>query len=397
MRSTRPYAFITGCIEAGVWVVLICATAKAQGEPINERVVHPLVTLEGRRITTVEEWETIRRPEILERYTSQYYGRIPAQDTFTQQSRVVEEVSLSDGRVKRKTIEITIRGPNGSMSYDVKLFLPSVSSPVPVIMLCNHRGRIDDSHTSSYLPLPVILKRGYGVAVYEMNDVAPGGGEDREAWKTKLYRLFNLTGADTWQNKGVWTFGGLRVVDYLVTDPDVDRIATAGQSRGGTLSMWIAANDTRISYCIANNAGHGGFILWGYNGVTGDKDFWPCRNYQQHKKEWPDWQLGLDGNLMISLIAPRLFAGGAARGDKPKVYESQYYAFVYSQPVWDLYGLLEETWDRRDFNRKPAIRRNGHFQYHLADHEHDLKGWDWNRYLDFADLKWKPSNEGGSE
>ena len=357
--------------------------------PVNQQVPNPLVTMGGQAIRTVEEWETIRRPEIMERYTSQYYGRMPEPDTYTQQFKVAEEVLLSDGQGKRKTVKITITGPDGSMSYNVKIFLPVADQPVPVIMLCNHRGRIDDDHNSPYMPLPMILDRGYGVAVYEMNDVAPGGGQDREAWKSKLYKQFNLTGPDAWQNKGVWTFGGLRVVDYLATDPDIERIATAGQSRGGTLAMWIAANDQRISYCIANNAGHGGFVLWAFKGVDGDKTFWPCRNYQAHKKNWPDWELGVDGNLMISLIAPRLFAGGTANRDKPRDFESQYYSFVYAQSVWNLYGLLEEIWTPDQFSKEAVVRQNGNFQYHVADHKHDLKVWDWTQYLNFADQKWK--------
>lgn len=356
----------------------------------KELVPHPLITLDGQKITSIDEWEEIRRPEILERYTNEYFGQMPKPGTYTTTSSVVDSALLNDGNTKRKTVRITITGPNGSLDFEVEIFLPLSDAPVPVILLCNHRDIItDDNIDTSYLPLPKILERGYGVAIYNMNLVGPGGGQDKAAWKDGVYSLFNLKGSEAWQNKGVWAFGGLRVVDYLATDQEIDRIAIAGQSRGGTLAMWIAALDQRISYCIANNAGHGGFVLWAFKGVGGDKQFWPNQKYQVHKQNWPDWDLGVDGNLLISLMAPRLFAGGSANKDKKLDFESQYYSFIYAQPVWKLYGLLDDNWTTEEFSLKQRVRRNGNFQYHVRNGKHDLKAWDWENYLDFAEAKWK--------
>jgi cephalosporin-C deacetylase-like acetyl esterase len=51
------------------------------------------------------------------------------------------------------------------------------------------------------------------------------------------------------------TWDGIRAVDYLLSRPEVDpeRIGCTGQSGGGTMTMWLAALDTRIKVAAAGD------------------------------------------------------------------------------------------------------------------------------------------------
>jgi len=70
------------------------------------------------------------------------------------------------------------------------------------------------------------------------------GRDESETYKTML-----------WDGKVMWgmmVFDSLRAVDYLVSRTDVDssRIGALGMSMGSTMSMWVAALDTRIKTCV---------------------------------------------------------------------------------------------------------------------------------------------------
>ena len=157
----------------------------------KDYVVDPLVTLDGRKITTVTEWETIRRPEILRQFVEKVAGKMPEPGTYTNTFKVVRNELIKNGTVRAKTARLTITGPNGSKNFDVPIWLPVSDKPVPVIMFCNHSTNPDhgngdplygsitnDDFNDPYFPVPLILSRGYGVVVYNMNMFAPGEGSN---------------------------------------------------------------------------------------------------------------------------------------------------------------------------------------------------------------------------
>jgi len=228
-------------------------------------------------------------------------------------------------------------------------------------------------------------------------------------WEDELYSLFNLTTTDTWRYWGVWAFGGMRVIDYLVTDPDIDisRIATIGHSRSGCASQWIGVLDQRVSLCINNEGPTGGASLWAYEGLQGQwksnysldfmNTFYPIYPWatSPDMARTQNIPLPSDGNLMIALIAPRLYALGTAQDGYGK---SEYLGLINSQPVWNLYGLLSETWkedELPDTLTTTYVRQNGrNIHFHFRRLGHGLKQDDWEHYLNFADTNWKTNTTG---
>lgn len=387
--------------------------APAEWKPINDYVLNPLDRrngdeFTGKMVASVEEWEAYR-PTLIKHAAENAYGKAPEPGTYTQEHAIIDSKALEKG-ITRKTVKIKVTGPNGAHDWNVKVWLPKSKDPVNVILFTDHRNKSwGDNASSSYFDKDLILSRGYGVAFYSVHGTAPGGGrgESRETYKKGLHNKFNLNGKNDWGLIATWAFGGLRVVDALADEklfPEISKIGVAGHSRSGHTAEWMAAQDTRISYCILN----GSTDLFAFTGDPakdkqdlGWKAFWYCRHFSNYyKDEWPSIPWPEDGNIGIALIAPRLVAAGTGRDDKlvgGKYLPSEYYAVVYSQPVWNLYGQQDpsiwnptEVWTSDEYSRKaPIVRRNGNLHYHMANHGHGMETWDWKQYLDFADERWR--------
>ena len=148
------------------------------------------------------------------------------------------------------------------------LYLPTTgSAPFPgVISPCGHYAlaRMEPEYQSAYINM---VKSGFAVLAYD----PIGQGERRQYWNPKTDetevggatmehsmagQLLLLMGEDLSHYR---IFDGMRAIDYLLTRTEVDpkRIACAGHSGGGTLTMFISALDERVQCAIVNEGGTG--------------------------------------------------------------------------------------------------------------------------------------------
>jgi cephalosporin-C deacetylase-like acetyl esterase len=148
------------------------------------------------------------------------------------------------------------------------LYIPtSTSGPVPgVISPCGHysMARMEPEYQSAYINM---VRSGFAVLAYD----PIGQGERRQYWNPEtnetdaggatnehsmLGQILLLMGEDLTHYR-IWD--GMRAIDYLLTRPEVDpkRIACAGHSGGGTLTLFISALDERVQCAIVNEGGTG--------------------------------------------------------------------------------------------------------------------------------------------
>lgn len=352
---------------------------------------NPLTLKSGGAVTSTSVWEGVRRPELLSDFHQYVYGEslpTPTKQTFS--------VAPTDyANVKRKVVTVNITGPYGSKSFNANFFIPKTSSkPKGTFLMIDHRGAANDdpNQNGGYVPVQTITNAGYAIAVFNANDVAP---DNNDSYRNGMINLFYQSGQGLPDNAakavGAWSWAASRVMDYLVTDPDIDpsKVAVIGHSRSGKASLWAGAQDTRFAVVIANDSGNTGAKLArrGDAGIGAETvsainnsfPYWFAETYKAYNNNVNG--LPVDQNELTSLIAPRRVVVASASGDNNGDPKGEYLGYSGAQPVYKLYGLgnggLASSWP-------PASNtdlRGDAMSYHLRDGDHDLNATDWNLYL----------------
>lgn len=379
------------------------------------RLPDPLTCFDGRVVTSPAEWLARRRPEILQAFAEQVYGRTPRTSTALRLEVIAEDPGVFRGIATRKEIRIRLFDSERSPWIDLLLYLPNAArQPCPVFLGLNYgnQGIVDDpqvtpsrhsvakrgEHAHRW-PLELLLKRGYAVATFHGGDVeldrhGSGCHFSLDAWKTGVrhYLLREAgreePGDDEWGAIGVWAWGLSRALDCLSSEPRIDatRVAVLGHSRTAKAALWAGAQDERFALVIANNSGQGGAALarrrFGET-VRASCELsgsWYCGNYQQYKDN--EANLPVDAHLLVAAIAPRPVYIASAEQDRWADPRGEFLAAMHAEPVYQLLGRpgLGST------ETPPLNTPIGTFTgYHLRGGDHEITQYDWLRYLDFAD------------
>lgn len=246
---------------------------------------------DGRAIKNMSaEWPK-RRAEIMQLYVKWETGTMPARPAIT---KVVplDESKGNGYTVRNVRVEF---GTQGKGSVRVRLVIPdgATGEKFPVMISPSLAGWAS-----------TVIRRRYISAGYAGNDAM-----DDAAPLKDLYPEYDFATLP----RRAWLAG--IVIDYLATIPQVDmkRIAINGYSRDGKMATLAAAFDTRIAAVIAGSTGVGGLVPWRFAGERGGGE-----GIETTTRSFPGWFLSrlryfsghedylpVDGNLLISLIAPR--------------------------------------------------------------------------------------------
>lgn len=375
---------------------MLLGSALTSGE---SSVLPELLTSSGKPITTAQEWQRLRRPEMLELLRANVYGRAAVGRPEDLRWVVVEsDATAMAGTATRKRVEIRFSGPGGAGCIRLLAFIPRATKPVPGFLLCCHRKpeNIDPTRQKKmpFWPAEKLVARGYAAITFDVADCDP---DKDDHFKNGVHGLFDPPGlprpADAWGTIAAWAWGASRVMDYLVTDPDLaaDRIAVIGHSRGGKAALWAGAEDERFAMVISNDSGCSGAAL--ARGMTGETlrkinttfPHWFCTTYKTYIDR-PE-ALPLDQHMLLALIAPRLLYVASASEDSNADPASEFRACVAASPAFTLLGSTGLA-----ITTMPPVDQPSHagdIGYHLRSGKHDLTLADWTWYLDFADAKWQ--------
>jgi hypothetical protein len=347
----------------------------------------------GIKIISPELWNKIRRPEILELFRKNVYGRIP-ETKYGEKFKVIKlDRSAMGGMATQKEIEIAINAAGKSLAIHLTLFTPnSIKKPVPLFLLIDNWLSADAvpawKTNGEFWPVKDALKRGYGMAVFSSSDLDPDNFDD---FKNGIHGILdkNPRPDDAWGTLAAWAWGSSRCLDYLITDKDVarDKVAIVGHSRGGKTALWAGAEDTRFAMVVANESGAGGAALarrrLGETVARINTAFphWFCSNYKKYSNN--EDALPVDMHMLLALIAPRpLYIDCADQdlwGDPQGCYISLYNAV----PVFRLLGNNSDIPKIMPTLNKQVI--SGKVGFHIRDGIHNLLLRDWNWFMDFAD------------
>jgi hypothetical protein len=409
----------------------------------------PLILQNGTPVTDTNDWVNLRRPEILGLYQGYIYGNSAKWRNMIDRVWDVDGHAL-DGLAVRKQINLefynynnrTNNNPSNNLVIHVLLYTPAAATnPVPTFLCLQSSGNytvIDDTNIAIYpvwnhktdtLAVPTnrdrgtlqnwkireTLARGYGIAIVDYDDIEPDLA-DGTGWKYGVRSLYlkpdeTNTEPDGWGAISAWAWGASRVMDYLVTDKDVDakRVIMMGHSSLGKTALWAGAQDTRFAMVIASCSGEMGASLshrdYGET-VTSLCQNFPyqfCPNFLEYSNNIGE--MLVDSHMLISLIAPRplyLSTGSLDQWADPR---GEFEAAIAASPVYRLFGeegvvtnlppdcgsngsgsiLTSATLESyRPPPLDAPIMHDIGYQTHTG--KHDVLPEDWDRFLDFADL-----------
>lgn len=352
----------------------------------------PLVRLDGTPVTSAEEWFGDRKPEVLALFERHMYGRTPPGSVPVQVDILAQDMAFG-GKAIRQEIRLTF---DGRVAMELLVFLPDEQRPSPVFLGLNFRGNAVAEHGSTDTdpvadpwPIEDLVQRGYGVATARYEDI----DADVDDFGNGVHPLFyeagqQRPGPDEWGAIGAWAWGLSRALDWLETQPAVDRerVIVVGHSRLGKAAMWAAAQDPRFAMAVSNNSGCGGVALSRrrvgetVEAITRRFPHWFCANFAAYASR--EETLPIDQHLLVALIAPRPVYIASAEDDAWSDPLGEFLGGQYADPVYRLLGTDGLAAPEQPPVGEPVLSRIG---YHLRPGGHAMTTYDWHRFADFAD------------
>jgi hypothetical protein len=389
--------------------------------PASTGLPDPLVCLDRTKVTSRQLWESKRKPELKALFQHYMYGQFPPAPKAGEVKFAVERQDDHYFNGKATLKEVTVRfGPKGTPPIHLLVVAPASSrtKPAPVFVGLNFNGNhtvLDDPQ----VPLPTawmregkgvennratdagrgkevgvwnvesVIDHGYAVATFYSGDVDPDKDDPADGVQPH-FRQAGITreGPDEWATLAAWAYGIHRAVDYLETDPAIDktRIACVGHSRNGKTALLAAAFDDRIDLAIPHQAGCGGTAP--SRGTVGE-------SVKQINDRFPHWfdghfkafnehpeKLPFDQHCLIALCAPRPVLLSNATEDQWANPAGQFEMLKAAAPVYALLGAEGVAADSMPETGKLV---DSHLGYWIRPGKHSMSKDDWEVFIRFAD------------
>jgi dienelactone hydrolase len=354
-------------------------------------------SVDGKKVTTKQQWDNGRRKEILELFRTNVFGRVP-ETPYQMSFKIIKtDKNALDGAATLKQVDIQIAAQGKELVIHLTLFTPNnAKPPSPAFLLIDNRGPVNTDPTrkrkSEFWPVEEVIARGYAIAVFYNADVDPDGFDD---FKNGIHGLLdrNPRPADAWGTLAAWAWGASRCMDYLVTDKSIDagKVAVVGHSRGGKTALWAGAEDPRFALVVSNESGCGGAALARrkYGETVGriNTSFphWFCTNFKKFSNN--EDSMPVDMHMLLALTAPRALYVDCASEDLWGDPRGSYLALYHTVPVYNLLGVKSDIPEPMPPLNKQVI--SGKVGFHIRDGIHNMLLKDWNWFMDFADLALK--------
>lgn len=276
----------------------------------------PLVAENGSQITTAQQWRSQRRPELIEIFEREIYGRIPANvPKVTWTVETVDHESLGfTPIVATRLIAHADNSAYPQLDVDFPMMLVKpvrAKTPMPVLIMFqfgslafpapaqpspDELARINAALKAQMLaqdpslaavfeshpawqpmnspprtappldiegnppPLQELIAAGWAVAMLEPNTIQPDSGAGFTRGIIGLTSQGKPRKPDDWGVLRAWAWGASRAYDYLASQPDLDakHIGIDGVSRYGKAALVAMAFDTRFGMALVASSGESG-------------------------------------------------------------------------------------------------------------------------------------------
>ena len=358
----------------------------------------PLVLKNGQRVTTPQMWWNQRRPEIVEDFDREIYGRVP-KDTPKVKWEVTKTTNEKNGDVPVITKELVGHVDNSSypaITVDIQLTLTTPANaavPVPVIMEFGFGGRFPMAGRGGGPTWQQqVLAKGWGYAIIVPNSIQADNGASLTQGIIGLCNKGRPRKADDWGSLRAWAWGASRALDYFETDPTVDakQVGLEGHSRYGKATLVAMAYDQRFAIAFVSSSGAGGASLFRRDygeiveNLAGSGEYhWMAGNFLKYAGplNWDD--LPIDAHELVALCAPRpmFISGGSFNGDAWVDAKGMFLAAVGAGPVYKLLGKKDMGTTEFPPIETTLIDGDVAFRQHSGGH---TPGPNWPTFLTYA-------------
>ena len=399
--------------------------------PNRPEMPDPLTLNNGQKVKTAKQWD--ERREQMKRVLEYYaVGQAPPPPGNVKGTELSSQTQ-ADGKVKYRLVHLTF-GPDESLSLDIGIFTPAQGGPFPALISPSgsppgatplphlaqgaNQGRNEDvllvvgpaSPDASRAPLPgpaggpaganaprrafaprtaeqiaetnQALAHGFAFVTFNNNDC----GEDTTlrmpdgSWAYRTTRFFPAYPNYDWGLLRAWAWGASRIVDYLLSDPSIDKnkLIITGVSRTGKAALIAGAIDDRFSMVAPVASSGGGSPAYRYSGSTPDRG--GKEGLTEMVRKYPNWfsphlhqfwgqpdKLPFDEHWFMALVAPRPLISLEGDHDQNVNQNGVYQSIVAARPAYAFFQASD----------KLGIS--------FANRPHGMVQGDWDALLAFAD------------
>jgi hypothetical protein len=391
----------------------------------------PLVCTDGTKVMTPEQWWSKRRPEIVEDFDREVYGRVPKdvpKVTWEVTAKTQEKVGDIAAVTKRLVGHVdNAKCPQIKVDIQLTLTTPvDANGPVPVMMEFGFmfggprpggppgkvaRPKAGTQPQTKATPKAgppggfgggpswqqQVLAKGWGYAIIVPNSIQADNGAGLTKGIVGLCNKGQPRKPDDWGALRAWAWGASRALDYFETDNAVDakQVGIEGLSRYGKAAVVAMAYDERFAIGFIGSSGEGGAKLHRRNfgelveNLTGSGEYhWMAGNFLKYGGPLTPNDLPVDSHELIALCAPRptFISYGASTGPGAEGQwvdqRGSFMAAVASGPVFRLLG--KKDLGTSDFPEVETGLTDGDlaFRQHKGGH---TTGPNWPTFLAFAD------------
>jgi len=343
----------------------------------------PLLTKNGQKVTTAEQWWKVRRPEIVEDFEREVFGRVPKNVPKVTWSVVTQATDRVVGAMPVAAKQWVGQVDNAacpSIKVDIQMTLvtpANAKGPVPVLMMFGGGlggngfprragepaptnrfgafGGFGGGTNAGPSSTELLIAAGWGYATINPNSIQADNGAGLTKGIIGLVNQGQPRKPDDWGSLRAWAWGAARGLDCLETDSTVDakKVGIEGVSRYGKAALVTLAFEPRFAVALVGSSGEGGAKLHRRNfgeaveNLTGSGEYhWMAGNFLKYGAAESKFgsknagDLPVDAHELIALCAPRptfISYGVPARGDANWLdQQGSYMATVAAGPVFRL-------------------------------------------------------------
>ena len=385
--------------------------AKANPFPV---LPDPLVTKAGEKVTTAEQWRKVRRPEIVEDFEREVFGRVPKnipKVTWMIVTQALDRVVGATPVVAKQLVGSVDNSAWSAIKVSIQLTLvtpANAKGPVPVLMMfggsfggngfprrpgepapTNRFGGFSGSNIGPS-STEMLIAAGWGYATINPNSIQADSGAGLTQGIIGLVNKGQPRRPDDWGSLRAWAWGAARGLDYLESDPSVDakKVGIEGVSRYGKAALVTLAFEPRFAVALVGSSGEGGAKLHRRNfgeaveSLTGSGEYhWMAGNFLKYGTEESRFgtknagDLPVDAHQLIALCAPRptfISYGIPEKGDANWLdQQGSYMATVAAGPVFRLLDV-QDIGEKESYRtaKMPPVN-TGLLEGELAWRQHD--------------------------